>query len=393
MAEDHQVRAHGFQGSDDVGVFRRHATSPGAKTSHSALFAYALRKRRRVAAAERAWRAFAARNPATVVHSPRSTDFASLCATASNTTSCASRLRCFRLGTVVDPGRFARGISSVSIAHAQHGGGFSSISRLPARIAGVACRKLMDTPGASRRDSEDTPSDGSHEIKQIARLESVLAAEGAIALLERISPALEHVDSSSGAIGSAVNRVIAELVPVVSGAPADARTRAAWLDRLFEAHAADQIPYIEQLAEYWGELCGSSALASEWADRLITITRLALSSDKSTRGYFHGTSACLSALFTAGRYEELIELVKNDVLWSYKRWAVRAMTAQGRRAEAVAYAERCRSPWASDTDTLTAAANAGVDGAVRTRIRALFDDPATRSGFVASVMGKELGLD
>jgi hypothetical protein len=42
---------------------------------------------------------------------------------------------------------------------------------------------------------------------------------------------------------------------------------------------------------------------------------------------------------------------------------------------------------------LTAAANAGVDGTVRTRIRALFDDPATPSGFVASVIGKEVGLD
>ena len=84
------------------------------------------------------------------------------------------------------------------------------------------------------------------EIRQVARLEPILAAEGAIALLERISPALEHVDSSSGAIGSAVNRTIAELVPVIAGAPADARTRAAWLDRLFEAHAADQIPYIER---------------------------------------------------------------------------------------------------------------------------------------------------
>ena len=176
------------------------------------------------------------------------------------------------------------------------------------------------------------------EIKQVARLEPLLAAEGAIALLERISPALEHVDSSSGAIGSAVNRTIAELVPVIARAPADARTRAAWLDRLFEAHAADQIPYIEQLGEYWGELCGSRELASEWADRLSNITRLALSPDKSTRGYFHGTSACLSALFSAGRYEELIELVGNDVLWSYKRWAVRAMAAQGRPDEAVAYA-------------------------------------------------------
>jgi hypothetical protein len=90
-----------------------------------------LRKRRRVAVAERAWRAFDARNPVTVVHSPRSTDFTSLRSPASNTTSCASRPRCFRRLAVVDPGRFARGISSVSIAYAQHGVGSCSITRLP----------------------------------------------------------------------------------------------------------------------------------------------------------------------------------------------------------------------------------------------------------------------
>jgi hypothetical protein len=33
-------------------------------------------------------------------------------------------------------------------------------------------------------------------------------------------------------------------------APVEASTRVAWLDRLFEAHVADRIPYIEQLAEY-----------------------------------------------------------------------------------------------------------------------------------------------
>jgi hypothetical protein len=65
---------------------------------------------------------------------------------------------------------------------------------------------------------------------------------------ERISPALEHVDSSSGAIGAAVNHAIADLVPIIAGAPADAKTRDAWLDRLWEAHAADGIPYIEALA-------------------------------------------------------------------------------------------------------------------------------------------------
>ena len=48
---------------------------------------------------------------------------------------------------------------------------------------------------------------------------------------------------------------------------------------------------------------------------------------------------------------------------------------------------------AAYSHTLTAAANAGVWDAVRTRIRALFDDPSARSGFVASVIGKDVGLN
>ncbi len=186
------------------------------------------------------------------------------------------------------------------------------------------------------------------EITLVARINPMLGAEGAVALLERLSPALENVDSSSGAIGTAVNHSIAELVPVIVAAPTDASTRAAWLERLFEAHAADQIPYIERLADYWGELCGTSDVASAWANRLIGITRL--SPDKNVRGYFHGTSACLSALFAAGRHEELVELVQGDKFWPYKRWAVKAMVAQGRHTEAIAFAESCRNPWASDGD-------------------------------------------
>jgi hypothetical protein len=188
------------------------------------------------------------------------------------------------------------------------------------------------------------------EIRQVARIEPILAAEGAVALLERISPALENVDSSSGTIGTAVNNTIAELVPILVAAPVDDSIRAAWLERLFEAHGADQIPYIERLADYWGELCGSIGIASIWADRLIGVTRLALSPDKNVRGYFHGTTACLSALFTAQRYEELIELVKDDTFWPYKRWAVKTLIAQGRNDEALAYADSCRNPWASGLD-------------------------------------------
>ncbi len=186
------------------------------------------------------------------------------------------------------------------------------------------------------------------EIAAVARADSVLAGDGAVAFLERVSPALEHVDSSSGAIGSAVNRAIAELVLIIARAPADAKTRADWLERLFEAHQADAIPYIESLADHWGDVCASTETASAWVDRLVDITRMALSPDRNLRGHFHGTSMCLSALYRSERFDELIELVSVDTIWPYKRWAVKALAAKGRVTEAVRYAEACRSPWASD---------------------------------------------
>src|SRR2546423_7438027 len=77
------------------------------------------------------------------------------------------------------------------------------------------------------------------EINAVARTDPSLAAEGAVAFLERVSPALEQIDSSSGAIGSAVNRAIADLVAIIADAPAERRTREKWLDRLWAAHDAD----------------------------------------------------------------------------------------------------------------------------------------------------------
>jgi hypothetical protein len=188
------------------------------------------------------------------------------------------------------------------------------------------------------------------EIRKVSRKDPILAAEGAVRFLEKVSPALEQVDSSSGAIGTAVNHAIEALVPVVAKAPADSATRARWLERLFEAHANDDIPYIELLADHWGELCASKETASSWADRLLDVTRMALSSDPERRGFFHGTTACLSSLFTAERFEEIVELVRADAFWPYKRWAVKALAAQGRKADAISYAEACRNPWASDRD-------------------------------------------
>jgi len=188
------------------------------------------------------------------------------------------------------------------------------------------------------------------EIKRVARRDPQLGAEGAVLFLERVSGAIERVDGSSGAIGSAVNRAVDALVPIIARAPADPPVREAWLERLFEAHAADEIPYIEGLADHWGELCGSKELASEWADRLIESARLAVAPDRLPGTFFHGTSACLSALYRAGRYEELVALVGADTLWDYQRWAVRALADSGKKAEAIRLAESCRGPWTPERD-------------------------------------------
>jgi hypothetical protein len=192
------------------------------------------------------------------------------------------------------------------------------------------------------------------EIKKVAKKDATLAGEGAVALIERLSPALEQVDGSSGAIGTAVNNSIDTLAPIVTAAPVDAKRREAWLERLYEAHAADLVPYIERLGEHWGDLCGSDELASAWADRLLEATKLSLSPDKSVRQHFRGTSACLSALFRARRFGELIELLNVDTLWDYKAWAARALAASGKKAEALRYAQTCRSRWVSEDEQIDA---------------------------------------
>ena len=46
------------------------------------------------------------------------------------------------------------------------------------------------------------------EIKKVAKKDPLLAATGGVAFLERVSPAIEQVDSSSGAIGSAVSNAL-----------------------------------------------------------------------------------------------------------------------------------------------------------------------------------------
>src|SRR4026208_1045837 len=129
------------------------------------------------------------------------------------------------------------------------------------------------------------------EINRVARRDPILAAEGAVLFLERVSPALEHVDGSSGAIGTAVNRAVAELATVIAEAPADPRTGETGLPRLWEALAHDEIPYIERLGDFWGELCVYSEIASAWADRLVPIAEMAWGPGPTGAGVLSGTTA------------------------------------------------------------------------------------------------------
>ncbi|MBK8637939.1 MAG: hypothetical protein IPN92_06480 [Chromatiaceae bacterium] len=182
------------------------------------------------------------------------------------------------------------------------------------------------------------------EIKQVARTEPVLAAEGGISLLEKLSPALVHVDSSSGALGSAVDKAITILVPIIAKADVEPQLRQRWLERLWRALQDDEMPYIELLGDYWGELCVTPALASDWADAFLPLAEQAWSPAAPEHEFFKGTSACLACLYAAGRDQEVLVLLDTAPFkwWHYRRWGVKSLVALGKKAEAIQYAEDSR---------------------------------------------------
>jgi len=181
------------------------------------------------------------------------------------------------------------------------------------------------------------------EIKKVTRKDPVLGAEGAIRLVGKLWPALEHVDSSSGALGSAVNKALDALIPVIVNAPVDEKTRNKWLERLWQAMADDGVDYLSTVSDRWGEICGSVEIAGKWADDLVSTLRSCWS-DPNPGNYFHGATACLSCLLVAGRHRELLELIELDrhPMWHYRRYGVEALLALGRKADALQYAEASR---------------------------------------------------
>ena len=188
------------------------------------------------------------------------------------------------------------------------------------------------------------------EIKKVAKKDLVLGAEGAIRLMEKLWPALEHIDTSSGALGSAVYKALDALIPIIVKAPADDKTRGKWLARLWQAMEDDGVDYLGPVGDRWGEICGSANVAGRRADELMPTVRSCWT-NPNPGAYFHGTTACLSCLLVASRYQELLELLELNrySMWHYRRYGVEALLAMGKKADAVQYAEASRGLNQSDS--------------------------------------------
>ena len=190
------------------------------------------------------------------------------------------------------------------------------------------------------------------EIAAIARTDPALAGEGAVLLLERVSPAVCEIDSSSGALGNATHQLVETLVPIITAAPVTTSTRQKWLDRLFNAYQEDDPPYIESLGEHWGAVCASPTLASRWADDLLPSVRGAMADrQRGVHAFSKATTPCLSAMFTAGRFDELMQLLALDPkpFWHDHQWAAKVLAARGDVEGAIRRLEGLRSPYAPDT--------------------------------------------
>lgn len=180
------------------------------------------------------------------------------------------------------------------------------------------------------------------EIRKVARKDPLPGAEGAIKLMEKLWPALQHVDSSSGALGTAVYNAMGVLVDVVVEAPADEKTRVKWLDRLWRAVEEDGVGFLDVLGERWGDVCGSPEVASQWADELLPVVQRTWEETKQgTFSYFQGTEACLSCLLAAGRHRELLDLIDSAprISWHNRRYGIRALVEMGKKGAAIKYAK------------------------------------------------------
>lgn len=178
------------------------------------------------------------------------------------------------------------------------------------------------------------------EIKKVARKDSRLAAYGIVELAKRLWPALQGIDSSSGALGSAVYTTLLACVPIFSSAVMEEDERNILLERIFEAIEEDGVDYLFVFRDKWGDLCASESLASKWVDELIDTLRMCWS-QYEPGNYYSGSIPCLSALLKAGRHKELSEILElcPNKLWHYHKFKFWSLVEQGKKSEAIRFAQ------------------------------------------------------
>ena len=187
------------------------------------------------------------------------------------------------------------------------------------------------------------------EINSVAKSDRVAAAEGCVSLMERLWPALEDIDTSSGALGGGIRRTLHELIPILISAPAGELTRSGWLERLFQAVMDDGVQYLAPVEDRWGEIAVFPELMAAYAERLRASIQ-GVWVGEPPGGHVIGTAICLSCLLEVGRYGDLIELLACTPMrwWHWHRFGAEALARQGAWDAAIAYADGCRKPQGYD---------------------------------------------
>lgn len=181
------------------------------------------------------------------------------------------------------------------------------------------------------------------EIKAASKSDPVAGGEGAVALMERLWPAFQGIDTSSGALGAAIARSFDALLPILTTAPASYAVRHGWLERLFTAVQDDGVQYLTPVEERWGEIAQYPDLLNAYADLLLPLLRRAWA-DHERFSYVNGTAICLSCLLEAGRCAELQDLLALQKVrfWPWRRFGAEALARQGLWEAAIAFAEASR---------------------------------------------------
>ncbi|MFC1783337.1 tetratricopeptide repeat protein [Planctomycetota bacterium] len=182
------------------------------------------------------------------------------------------------------------------------------------------------------------------EIKKVAKNDSSLAGEGVIEFMSRLYPACQYIETSSGAFGTASNKTIEAIIPILIKADWDMNTRGKHLEILYQAVCDDGWELLSPVEEQWGKICVYKGLANLWADRLILLLKENWADDANRGHWVVGSILCHSCLLETERYDELYELIslRPYASWTFNKLWAEALAKQGKTDEAIAFAESCR---------------------------------------------------